>query len=135
MAVKLIDPNATTSIEVEGTTFVIAQLNNGDKIALAQGVQGLADTDNAYNDLLRLVAKHIKRIEGFEGVEPYDVLANMASVESQQAIINAITNWATLTEDEAKNSESSSGTRIPSPTGDGQAVETVDRDDASISET
>lgn len=134
MAIRLIDPNATHPVTVEGTTFYVATLNNGQKIDLAEKIQHLKDGDEAFNELLRLVSQYVTRVEGFEDVETFDVLVNMASLESQQAVLGAVTEFNTLSGEQEKNSESSSGTPTLSPTGDGQGADTADRDDASTTD-
>jgi len=111
MAIRLIDPNATKEVVVEGTVFhVRQQIDNGGGYSLVAKCKTLQQTDDGFNDLLRIVARHVVKIDGING-DPADVLVNMKSIKSQQVIIDAVMEAVELTGAESKNSNSSSGTQ------------------------
>jgi len=139
MALRLIEPGAVTPLVIDGTTFTIRQLTNGQKVALSKKMQGLQDSEQGYDDLLRLIAPHIAsidlggpdRVVGDDAIA--DILIRMASAKGQGEVIAAVMGESSLTEDEEKNSESSSDTPKAGPARESETAASASGESASTS--
>lgn len=117
--IRLIDTKATRAIEIEGTTFNIKNLTNGEKSTLAAQTQKIQETESGYNELLVSISLYVKSIDGFTATDDCtvaDFIVRIESVKSQMELIAAIIESASLNEDELKNSDSLSDLS-PSPMG------------------
>lgn len=105
----LINPKEPIRFEVGGGVVWIKPLTNGQKIDIAKRAQifSTKPEDSGYDDLVRMVAKHIDRFEGHENQDPADVMVLLSDSKTQMAIMNEITGVSQLSEEELKNLSSS----------------------------
>lgn len=102
MPIRLIDENATTLVDIEGTIFHVKHLPWSGRQGFAKEMQELVVADGLPS-LVELLTKYVVRIEGFEDMPVKDVLDKTDGVFN--TLIARILN--PLSEAEVKNSASS----------------------------
>jgi len=93
--------------EISGVKIWIKPLTNGQKMKLAKSIKSVSDDASGIDEVMTAIAEHIIRIEGYDGPVA-DTLIRLSDASIQGAILQAVIGESSLTEDEAKNSQSSS---------------------------
>jgi len=115
-------PGQPYSIEIDGIVLKCKPLKRGDAANLALISTEVKEKDNL-EEFYKLLAEQIIEIEGFEE-SPAEVL-DYQSHEIMLSILKAILGTSVLSEDESKNSLSSSVGQEAKP---GEAVTIVEKD-------
>ena len=102
MPIRLIDENATTPVDIEGTIFHVKHLPWSGRQKFAKEMQGLV-VEEGLPCLVELLSEYVVKIEGFEDMPVKDVLDRTDGVFNM--LIARILN--PLSEIESKNSASS----------------------------
>lgn len=114
MPIRLIDPTQPTTIEVEGCVVKVKTLTTGQVKQLSLRIVDVKSTD--FDELMRLIAEFVIEFDG--DTDPASIrekLPRIANIESQMAILHAVTQR--LTEREQKNLNcSSDGSAAQQPT-------------------
>lgn len=127
MPIRLIDENATTPVDIEGTIFHIKHLPWSGRQKFAKEMQGLV-VEEGLPCLVELLSGYVAKIEGFEDMPIKDVLDRTDGVFN--TLIARILN--PLSETESKNSVSSPGS--PSTNSAGNSIATpAKKDDGDAS--
>ena len=127
MPIRLIDENATTPVDIEGTIFHVKHLPWSGRQKFAKEMQDLVVADGL-PCLVELLTGYVVKIEGFEDMPVKDVLDRSDGVFNP--IIACILN--PLSESESKNSVSSPGS--PSTISSGNSTVTPAKtDDGDVS--
>lgn len=117
--IRLIDKEARRTVEFDGATIVLRQLNGGEKLALSRHFAGDGDQYGATADaLVPIISKGVISLEGIDGCGDMTVREILQNVDSPQLLVfltRVLLGMSTLTEEESKNSDSSSDS--PSSTG------------------
>jgi len=93
--------------EISGVKVWIKPLTNGQKMKLAKSIKGVSDDASGIDEVMIALAQHIVRIEGYDG-PVVDTLIRISDASIQGKILQAVIGESSLTEDEIKNSPSSS---------------------------
>ena len=132
--IRLIDETASKTITFDGVDFVIRQLNGAQKLTLSQSfVVRNGELIAPVEPLIPTIAKGIISINAIAGAEKMTPLQTLRRVDSEALfmfLIVKLVEYSTLTEEEIKNSDSSSDS--PSSTG---SVEAESVDNASGDKT
>lgn len=124
MPIRLINPEATKTIDVDGTKIEFRALNGAERLQVSLLFKANADgtmTGN-FGAIAKVIAPAIKSIEGFEDKNPLYVLTNLSESEHLGQIFGEIYAYSQLSGDEIKNSGSSSDTPASSPAGDAKSA-------------
>ena len=93
--------------EIAGVKVWIKPLTNGQKMKLAKTLTGIKEDASGIDEMMTAVAEHIVRIEGYD-TPVAETLIRLSDARSQGDILTAVIGESSLSEDEVKNSSSSS---------------------------
>lgn len=108
---KLVNKNSIGTVEIEETTFYFQPMTAGIKAELYCTVDltklpQLVVTDG--RRFAEVLGRVVTKVDGFEGESPVEVVGRMANFESLGKLFDAIARHSQVSEEERKNSESSS---------------------------
>lgn len=130
MAIKTIDLDSYSKIEVEGTTVEIKCLSNGQIQKLSKEFD---EAERSVDARLAIVAPYV-RIAGIEQSKMLDFLVSIASPETQATIVEAVFINNRLTQAEAGNSGSlSDGSKSSGPARESSTIQSSAQTDAAES--
>ena len=114
MAIELIDTSALTRVEIEGTVLHMRTRSRAERMEYVSAIMNLPQTENAGLESLRMIAGDIDSIEGWDG-DPFEFV----SLIKDDKVISQIQMFimSGLTEEQEKNSVSSSGSPRRTPAG------------------
>jgi hypothetical protein len=111
---RLVDPNKHHTVIILDSEFKMRSMTVREKIATIERLSTLKPTAASFDDLISQLSSVILTIDN------KDAQTTLESVEAFGdilTIVNAVVEYCSLKDDEAKNSGSSSDTSTPTPTG------------------
>jgi hypothetical protein len=111
---RLVDPNKHHTVKILDAEFKVRSMTVREKIATIEKLGNLEPTAASFDELISQLSNVILTIDN------KDAQTTLESVESFSdilAIVNGVIEYCSFKDDEAKNSDSSSGTSTPNPTG------------------
>lgn len=113
---RLVDPKATHIVTILDTDFRMRSLSVREKFKTIEALRTLQASVSSYDEIIEILCSAIYAISGSENVK--DILNQVESLDDILGIINGVVEYCSFKEEEAKNSDSSSDTSTPEPTGD-----------------
>ena len=105
MGIELCDMSKAQPIEVEGTVIFVKPMTIGQRVSLAQKV---ADQDTSdYDGMCDIIGASIESIKGFDE-SPATFLKRIINIKDLLAVFDGVVSLNTLSDDDGKNSPSSS---------------------------
>lgn len=111
---RLVDPNKHHSVTILDTEFQMRSMSVREKFGVIEQLGSLQPTTASYDKLIEQLCSVIVSVDG---KETKDVLNALESFDDILAIINGVIEYCSLKDEQSKNSDSSSDTSIPTPTG------------------
>lgn len=111
MPLRLI-PNSTVFKEIAGVRFELVPPSNGQSFRIAQHLMAIKDQSLTadIDALMRVISTLVKSIDG-QKANIADQLVNWADFKGQLALVATISELGSITDDDEKNSGSSSDGR------------------------
>lgn len=132
MPLRLVNKERTQPIQACDTTFQLISLAIGEKEQLVYELTNIGPEYGAFSRLLDIITPVISSIEGYDG-SVRKTLDKLEDIDQLRTIVQAIIKHCSLTEDESKNSPSSS--EQPTPESAGNADQNAAPDVAPASTT
>ncbi len=126
MPLRLVNKQRTHSINACDTTFQVVSMTIGEKEKLIYDIQNVGSEDGAYERLLDVIVPVIVKIDQHNNQSVRKVFEQLEDLAQVREIIQAVICHCVMSEDESKNSPSSSEQLTPESAGNaGNPVDPV----------
>jgi hypothetical protein len=111
---RLVDPKKYHIVTILDTAFQMRSMSVREKFTTIEMLSRLKPTTESYDQMIEHLCSVIASIDGRE---TKDVLNAVESFKDMLAIINGVIDYCSIKDEQSKNSDSSSDTSTPKPTG------------------
>lgn len=120
MPLRLVNKQRTYPIDACGTTFQVVSMTIGEKEKLIYDIQNVGSEDNAYERLLDVVVPVVIKIDQYDNQSVREVFEQLEDLAQVREIIQAVIRHCVMSEEESKNSSSSSEQLTPESAGNAE---------------